>query len=317
MAPARRVRHAAEYLLARALLGLFAALPVDRASALGGALGRAVGPRLALSRRARANLARAFPERGDSEREAILAGMWDNLGRVLAEYPHLGRLVARGDDERVEIVGGEHIRALRDDGVGGFCIGGHIGNWEIPPLIAARDGLVTDNVYRALNNPLLDRLLRRLRARPGDGGDYPKGAQAARATVAALRQGRHIGMLVDQKLNEGIVAPFFGRDAMTTTAPARLALRFSAPVLCIRVERLRGARFRFTAQPFALRDSGDPAADAAAATRAINGILEGWIRERPEQWLWLHRRWPREESPAPSPASDLRPGRGRDGPGTS
>ena len=297
MAFARQVRHVAEYLLARALLGMFAGLSVDRASALGGALGRALGPRLPVSRRARANLARAFPERGDAEREAVLMGMWDNLGRVFAEYPHLGRLVARGDDERVEIVGGEHIEALRDDGVGGFCVGGHIGNWEIPPLIAAREGLVTENVYRALNNPLLDGVLRRLRARPGEGGDHPKGQRAARATIAALRRGRHVGILVDQKLNEGIAAQFFGRDAMTTTAPARLASRFSVPILCIRVERLHGAYFRFTAQPFAMPDSGG----AAAATRALNGILEGWIRERPEQWLWLHRRWPPEAAASGRP----------------
>lgn len=289
----RRLRHLAEYALARGLCGLFGALPLDWASALGGALGRALGPRLAISNRARANLARALPERGAAEREAIVAGMWAHLGRVLAEYPHLARIADSGGG-RVEIVGGEHIAALRDDGAGAVCIGGHIGNWEILPLVAAREGLPLVNVYRAPNNPLVARLLRRLR---GDGGGllHPKGPEASRAAVAALRRGGHIGVLVDQKLNEGVPAPFFGRDAMTATTPARLAARFGVPLVFFRVERLGGARFRYTVHPpLELPRDGGGGVDAAAAARETNAVLEGWIRERPEQWLWLHRRWPED-----------------------
>ena len=304
-APLRRLRHVGEYLFARALLAAFGALPLDCASALGGRIGRAIGPLLPIARVARGNLAAAFPERTPAEREAIIAAMWDNLGRVLAEYPHLARLRAGEADARIEIAGEEHLRALRDDGVGGFCVGGHIGNWEIPSVVAARAGLPTVELYRPLNNTLLDRYLRRLRAATG-GRHFAKGAQAARATLAALRRGDHIGILVDQKLNEGVPVPFFGRDAMTTDAPARLALRHGVPIVCIRMERLRGAYFRFTIRPLPLRAAGDRAAEAARATRAINAILEEWVRERPEQWLWLHRRWPPAASPAsaPPPARD-------------
>ena len=259
-----RLRHLAEYALARAAAGLFGLLPIDRASALGGALGRALGPRLPISDRARANLERAFPDRGAADREAILVGMWDNLGRVLAEYPHLGRLI---DDGRVEFAGLDHLRAMRDDGVGGFFVGGHIGNWEIPSLVAAREGIAVDQLYRAPNNPPIDRLLRRFRAETG-GRYIPKGPAADRAVAAACRRGRHIGVLVDQKFNEGIPLPFFGRDAMTATAPARFALRFGLPIVCIRMERRRGARFRFTVSPpLALSPTGDRDADAVRVTR--------------------------------------------------
>lgn len=278
----------------RALLAAFGALPLDRASALGGRLGRAVGPRLPISRVARGNLAAAFPERAPAEREAIVTAMWDNLGRVLAEYPHLARLREGGAEERIEIAGEDCLRALRDDGVGGFCVGGHIGNWEIPSVVAARAGLPTVELYRPLNNPLLDRYLRRLRAGTG-GRHFPKGARAARATVAALRRGDHVGILVDQKLNEGVPVPFFGRDAMTTDAPARMALRHGVPIACIRMERRGGAYFRFAVRPVPLRAAGDREAETARATRAINAILEEWVRERPEQWLWLHRRWPPDD----------------------
>ena len=161
------------------------------------------------------------------------------------------------------------------------------------------------NVYRGLNNPWLDRLLGRYRAALGS-RYHAKGATAARAMVAALKRGDSVGILVDQKLNEGIALPFFGRDAMTSTAPAKLALRFRAPVLCIRLERLGGANFRLTVRPpLPLPDSGDADADTESVTRQINAVVEGWIRERPEQWLWLHRRWPREER-ATAPASGRR-----------
>ncbi len=100
-------------------------------------------------------------------------------------------------------------------------------------------------------------------------------------------------MLVDQKLNEGILVPFFGRPAMTATALALLALRFDCDVLPARVERPPGARFRLTVfPPLALPRSGDDGADVAALTTTVTAVIESWIRERPEEWLWIHRRWP-------------------------
>ena len=121
----------------------------------------------------------------------------------------------------------------------------------------------------------------------------PKGAAAARRAFAALYRGGHLTMLADQKINEGIPVPFFGRPAMTAPALALLALRFGCDVLPVRVERLGGARFRLTVfAPLALARTGNQSADVAALTACVNATLESWIRDRPEQWLWLHRRWP-------------------------
>ena len=128
----------------------------------------------------------------------------------------------------------------------------------------------------------------------GDRGELiPKGAIAARRAIAALRRGTNLGLLADQKMNDGIPVPFFGRLAMTAPALAILALRFDCDVLPLRVERLNGARFRVTVfPPLPLPRSGEPRADAAALMARVNAILEEWIRDRPEQWLWVHRRWP-------------------------
>src|SRR5438552_5533845 len=167
---------------------------------------------------------------------------------------------------------------------------GHIANWEIGMLAGVQHGISAAQIYRALNNPLMDRMIARFR---GDSGEFiPKGAIAARRAIAALRLGKHLGLLADQKMNDGIPVPFFGRPAMTAPALAILALRFDCDVLPARVERLRGARFRLPVfPPLPLPRSGEPQTDVLALMSQVNATLAGWIRDRPELWFWLHRRW--------------------------
>ncbi len=288
----KALARALEVAAARLLLALFAALPLDGASAAGGRLARLIGPRLSVSNVARRNLGHAFPEKSADQIEAVVHGMWDNLGRVAAEYAHLGEIDVTDPEGRVEMVGVENVELLRDDRIGGIFFSAHLGNWEIASLGAIQNGVSLTQIYRAANNPHMEPLLRSLRA-PVGGSNFPKGSAGAKQLIKALRRGEHLGMLIDQKLNEGIAVPFFGRDAMTAPALAQLALKFGCPVVPARVERLEGAHFRLTVYPpLELHDSGDRQADIAAAMAEVNALIEGWIRARPEQWLWLHRRWP-------------------------
>lgn len=287
-----KLRHWIEYAVVRSLYGLFACLSIDRASALGGWIGRTIGPRLRLSQRARDNLRTVFPEKSPEEIEHILRGMWDNLGRVFAEYPHLGR-IKMYDGDRVTVEGAHHVDQLREDGQGGIFFAGHIGNWELASLGATQRGVPLVHVYRAPNNPLVAKLLEKARA-PIGGAHHAKSPAGARALMKALRGGEHLGMLIDQKYNEGIAVPFFGRDAMTAPAIADFYFRFNVPVVPARVERLNGARFRLTVYPpIEFESTGDRDADRLAAMTRVNALFEDWIRDRPEQWLWLHRRWPK------------------------
>ncbi len=269
----------------------FAALPVDLASAWGGWLARLIGPRLGTSRHALRRLARAMPENAAGENRRILRGMWDNLGRAMAEQPHLARICDAASG-RVEIVNGGAIAELLASGRPAILFGGHFANWEVGPSTIHRlMGASLLSVYRAANNPWVDRLQRRsLGARRA----VAKGAEGGRALLRHLRRGGHVAMLVDQKQNDGIAVPFFGAPAMTAPALARLGLRFGCAILPIRVERLAGARFRFTVLPAVeTANTGDAAADVLETMTRVNAIIEGWVRERPDQWLWLHRRWPR------------------------
>jgi KDO2-lipid IV(A) lauroyltransferase len=273
--------------------GLFFALPMDKASALGSWLARHIGPRLRVHRIARRNLELAFPDEGPAEIDDILTEMWDNLGRVCGEFPHVGRLDLY-NDERIEVIGTEHIDFMRDDGRPGIFLTPHIGNWELSAYAVMQRGFLSNiaMVYRAPNDPAAEWLLQ-IGRKNLEAELIPKGPIGARRIIEILRTGGHVGMLPDQKMNDGIAVPFFGRPAMTASALAQLALKFGCTILPGRVVRLEGARFRIIADPpIPLPDSGDRQADIVALTTTLNRVMETYIREHPGQWLWVHKRWP-------------------------
>jgi len=289
--PRKRIRQLAEGWGAAVCLGVFGLLPIDIASAMGGIAARTIGPRLAVSERARRNLKNALPTLSTAEIAGIVAGMWDNLGRVAAEYPHLRKIRVFEAGGRVETHGFEHIDRAVAAGRRMIIFSGQLANWEVGMLAAIQYGSPVAQIYRAANNPLVDRMIRRFR---GTGGELiPKGPVGARRALAVLSRGAHLTMLADQKMNDGIPVPFFGRAAMTAPALAALALRYDCDLLPARVERLGGAHFRLTVfPPLPLPKSGDLHADIAVLMALVNRTLEAWIRDRPEQWFWLHRRWP-------------------------
>jgi len=291
--PSRLLRagHALQGAALAALWHTFKAMPVERASAAAAAVARTIGPRIGVSRIARRNLARAFPEMTASEIDATVRTVWDNLGRVAGEFPHLAEIRVF-DDPRVTIEGVEHIDRLRDDGRPGIFFTAHIGNWELAPIAVTQRGVPLGIVYRAANNPTADALIRRGRANlPGE--LLAKGRDGAKRALAILQGGGHLGLLPDQKMNDGISVPFLGRPAMTAPALAQFALKFDCPIVPVHVVREDGFRFRIVVEPpLDIHPSGDRHSDIAAITTTINRVIEGWIRETPGQWLWLHRRWP-------------------------
>lgn len=288
----RLVVHPIEAAFALVVFVGFRILPLDWASGLGGWLGRTFGPLLPITARARRNIRRAFPEMTDPEVESIVKGMWDNLCRVAAEYPHLGEIDVYEPNGRVEVTGAEQVDALRDDGRPGFFFSGHLGNWEIISLGATQRGVPLDRIYRAANNRLVEWVFRYGRASV-QGALIPKGPAGAKLLLKSLKDGKHLGMMVDQKMNDGIAVPFFGRPAMTAPALVDLALRFDCPVVPARVVRLKGARFRLIVEPpMVLESTGERTRDIAVNMARVNAILERWVRDRPDQWLWLHNRWP-------------------------
>lgn len=290
------VLHRIEALAAQAALGLLRRVGPVAASGLLGTLARAVGPLLPVSRVADANLRAALPELDRAARRRIVGGVWDNLGRTVGELPHLAGLHETGSGPGWEVVGGDTLQMLIAQGGPAIFFSGHIGNWELLPIAAAARGVPVSLFYRPAENKRIDAMILDLRRRAAraDIQLFAKGASGARQALAHLSRGGRLAMLMDQKMNDGIEARFFGRPAMTAPALAALALRLRCPVIPAYVERIGPARFRVVCEPpLPLPASSDRAADVAALTQAVNDTLERWIRARPESWLWLHRRWPK------------------------
>lgn len=278
----KKIRYFLEFTLLKALFILFSLMGLDRASALGGWIGRVIGPRLAASRKALANIKRAFPDKSDEEARSILGGMWDNLGRVVAEYPHLRQIIA----ERVTLENPEMFDDLRDDGQSAVFFGGHLANWEAGALVI-QTRLPTAALYRAPNNPLVAAHLERSRSIAENLTLIPKSRTGMREILRTMKAGDHVALLIDQKYNEGLAVPFFGVPAMTSPAFAELAQKFDCPLVPARIERLNGAYFKGTlGAPIPTRDR--PVEEIIGDA---HHVLEEWITAQPAQWLWLHRRW--------------------------
>jgi KDO2-lipid IV(A) lauroyltransferase len=286
-----------EAALARLLLALFRVLGPVRASNLGGMLLRTVGPLLLVSRVADINLRLALPELDAAGRRRVMRGAWENLGRTVAELPHIGALERTASGPGWELTGDETLLSVAAQNGPVIFVSGHIGNWEMLGRVAAAYGLPFASMYRAAANPQIDAMITELRhAAVGAAVPmFPKGAAGARAALVHLRAGKNLGLVMDQKMNDGIEARFFGQPAMTASAMAVMALRFRCPVVPGYVRRIGPARFHLVCEPpLPLPDSGDRQADTLTLTQALNDRMESWIRAYPEGWLWMHRRWPKE-----------------------
>lgn len=291
------IAHRLEYAVIAGLMGLFRLLGLDRASALAGGFTRFVGPKLRpISKRGEDNLRLIFPDWEDEKIRRTLAEVWENLGRTAAEYAHLEKLRAVGENPRIVCEGGEKvIQAVQAHGRAVF-VTGHFANWEVTGIVAHEMQLRFGVIYRALNNPLIDEMIIKKRGAVMTRRQIPKGVAGARPLIELLKDRYSIAFLSDQKLNlGGIPVPFMGHTAMTSPAAARLAVRFGLPVIPIASQRLKGSRFRVAVRdPIPFEPTGDLRADVEAMTIKINEALEREIRAHPGQWLWLHRRWPKD-----------------------
>jgi Kdo2-lipid IVA lauroyltransferase/acyltransferase len=266
------------------------------ANAAGAAM-RRIGPWLPEHRIGRANLAAAFPQKSSIEIETILRGVWDNLGRVGAEFAHIDKLwdydpTRRRSGRIMDSDATEAIALrLRDDGKPALFFTAHLANWELAAVGAHAYGIDSTVLYRRPNIPAISDAV--IGMREGCMGTLiPTSTGAPQRLLEALQRGSHVAMLVDQYSVQGVPVTFFGRPTRANSLIARLARHVECPIHGIRVVRYPGDHFRLLATEAldAPRDESGRI-DIERTMQAITDVIEGWVREHPEQWLWVHRRW--------------------------
>lgn len=259
-------------------------LPLKIAQKFGGFLG-AIAYYLVPSRDkiALKNMDVAFPDKPLSEKKRILKGMWRHFGTLFGEVPHGKEVLAQASFK-----GTEYVKEAYLAGKGGFICSAHFGNWELPVGGQIIKGFHMNPVYRAANNPWLDKLLFQRR----EGVKIPKGTHGARLMLETLQKGEFISILCDQKLREGIEVPFFGKPAMTASAIFNLSIKKNVPVIMVNAIRQPDMRYILTMfPPIPVPKTGTLPEKVYAMTLHMNHIYEDWIRTNPEQWLWIHRRF--------------------------
>jgi KDO2-lipid IV(A) lauroyltransferase len=301
----RRMQRAGDAVLGVLAVGLLKLLRLsnpDRMADICGWLMRSVGRWLPENKIGRDNLTAAFPEKLSAEIDTILRGVWDNLGRMGAEFAQLDRLWDYDPEHpnrrsRIEIdpVGIERFVELLNDGKPALIFAAHLGNWELPAISAATYKLDSAVLYRRPNNAAVDKWLHETRT--ASMGEMISTDLSAPVKISeALERGAHVGMLVDQYYVRGVEVTFFGRPTMANPLLARLAQHFDCPIRGTRIVRLPDHRFRaeLTEEIAPVRDAAGKV-DIAGTMQVITTVIEGWVREHPEQWLWLHRRWRPED----------------------
>jgi Kdo2-lipid IVA lauroyltransferase/acyltransferase len=258
---------------------------------------RRIGPWFREHEIARQNLTAAFPEKSPQEIEAILAASWDNLGRVAAEFLHLDRITILDLEKPADVdviyepAGMERMRALQQPGPRVF-FATHLGNWELPARFARYYDVDTTLLYRAPSIRAISDAIAELRA--GCMGTLvSSGFDAPIRLARALERGGKVGMLVDQYDSRGVDVTFFGRTCKASPLLAQLARHFDCPIHGARVVRLAD-RNKFWAEvtdPIEPKRDADGKIDVVGTTQVIASVVESWVREHPDQWLWQHRRW--------------------------
>jgi KDO2-lipid IV(A) lauroyltransferase len=263
-----------------------------------GALMRKVGPLFKEHRLGRDNLRAAFPEKSDAEVETILAGVWDNLGRIAIEFAHLDEFCVEGfgpqtsDALTYQPESKDRFERLMTSGKATICFGAHLANWELPAIGAKTVGAKSAVLYRRPNIGAVSDVIVKLRT-PLMGELIATGLDAPVKLARLLQSGVHVGMLADQHYTKGVEVTFFGRPCLANPLIALLARQTEAPIHGVRTVRMPDGNSFWSEITDAIEPprAADGRIDIQGTTQAIIAVIESWVREHPEQWLWLHRRW--------------------------
>ncbi len=280
------------------LLSAIKSMNRKRTANFAGAFMRTIGPLLPENRIGRENLRTAFPDKSDAEVDKILAGVWDNLGRIAVEFAHLDEFCIEGGGRQTPDIithapqAAERYGRILESGKPMLAFGAHLANWELPGVVAKALGQHSAVLYRRPNIRPISDVIIKLRA-PLMGELVATGIDAPVKLARLSEAGAHVGMLVDQHFSKGVDVIFFGRRCRANPLIAMIARQTESPIHGMRVVRKPdGNSFwvEITDPIDPVRDA-DGRVDIKGTMQTITSVIEGWVREHPEQWLWLHRRW--------------------------
>ena len=282
------VKYFLEFIFIVILFIIFKILGFKLASNMGGYIGKKIGPLFRSKQTILTNIRNALPSANKADLELIIQSMWENYGRILAEYVFLKDFRKEKLNDYIEIEGKEHLNKLRDSNEQVVFVSGHFNNFELMAMQIEKSGINLAAIYRPLNNIFLNGIMEKIRTKYICKNQIKKGRSGTRELLKSFNNKNSIALMIDQRVSEGEKSNFFGQDAFTTTIPAQLVKKFGCKIVPIHIERYNDFYFRMKVEE-PINYNKDSTIDEI--TLSLNKLLEKMILKNPSQWIWSHNRW--------------------------
>ncbi len=282
------IKYFFEFIFIIILLIIFKILGFKLASNMGGYIGKKIGPLFRSKQTILTNIKNAFPSANKADLELIIQNMWENYGRILAEYVFLKDFRKEKLSDYLEIEGKEHLNKVRDSNEQVVFVSGHFNNFELMAMQIEKSGINLAAIYRPLNNIFLNGIMEKIRKKYICKNQIKKGRSGTRELLKSFNNKNSIALMIDQRVSEGEKSNFFGQDAFTTTIPAQLVKKFGCKIVPIHIERYNDFYFKMKVEE-PINYNKDSTIDEI--TLSLNKLLEKMILKNPSQWIWSHNRW--------------------------
>jgi len=287
------IRYFIEFVSILSLFCIFKIVGLHNASYLGGILGKLIGPLFRSKILIKKNIKIGLGNIDQKKEKEIMNGMWENIGRSLAEYVFLKKFREDGKSSNyVKVNGLNYLEKIRKSAEPVIFFSGHFGNIELIKMQLTIMDIKFAALHRPVNNIFLEPLKEYLRLKYVCSNYISKGRMNIREIIKKIKDGYSIAIMVDQRISEGPRVPFFTQPGHTTKIPAQLALKYRCKLVPIYIERKKDVFFEMTIhEPYEIQNTGDVEKDTYDITLKINQIIEKMIIKNPNQWLWSHNRW--------------------------
>ena len=282
------IKYFFQFIIIVFLFLIFKISGVRFSSFLGGKLFQIIGPAFRSKEIINNNIKRAFPDLNSKEINKIKSSMWNNYGRVFAEYIYMKNFRHGNLSKNISIEGEDILTNIKKQNQKVIFISGHFSNFELMAMQIDKLDLKIGAIYRPLNNIFLNKIMERIRRKYICNNQIKKGIGGLKELIKLNNEGYSTALMIDQRVSQGIKSNFFNEEAFTTTIPAQLVKKFNIPVVPIFIERYEGIKFKmkvFKPVHFSIEDSIEN------ITTDLNKILEKMILNNPNNWIWSHNRW--------------------------
>ena len=283
-----KIKYFFQFIIIILFFSIFKILGLKISSFIGGKLFQIIGPIFRSKKLIQKNIKRVFPDIDPINLNKISASMWNNYGRVFAEYMFIKKFRYQNINENVVVNGKEILEDIKRNNKKVVFISGHFSNFELMAMELEKSGINLAAIYRPLNNIFLNFLMEKIRRTYICKNQIKKGIGGVKKLVKLNKEGYSTALMIDQRVSEGIKSSFFNEEAFTTTIPAQLVKKFKTPVVPIFIERFENIKFKMTVHsPINFSDSDS----TEKITLKLNKILEEMILKNPKHWIWSHNRW--------------------------